>query len=851
MADYVVRLTGQDNLSNTVKQVKKELSDVGNVGQTAMDKINVKVDRITKSSAPLKRQLRDLQAIMAEMNFKGLSNTPEFTQIAQQAGRIKDAIADASTATQKFSSDTMKLNAAIQALQGVAAAANVAVGAMALFGTENEEAAKMIQKVQGALAILNGVQAIANTLNKDSALMHRIKQIQLAANTKATVQDTVATTANSTAKALNTASVAANTSAQKAWNTTKAIGKALLGDWTGLLLVGVAGLTAYSMATTKSTNAQDELNTSTKKGQEIQSQYVSTLGSTYSQLMTKYTQLRTEWNKLSNDHQKAQWIKQNKSQLNELEISVNNVADAEKAFNGNTDAVVQAFVKRAKAAARLAQLTELYRKQIELIDKRNQTATQIQADAARSGRFANAGDEITDETFRSSRYGSVSSDGKWRFSEQGAKLYSGTDTSSNKVIQTIDSEIDGVNRQIGKVVDAIQAESTVPIISSGGGSASTNRSTSNSTTDKKEIIKGSLTDLENQLNVLQTKLKDGLIAPDKVEETKVKVEELKDEILKKKIQLGLEIDPKLKEDEEAKKKIIDEVNKWFEGSKNNITLPEISSFEKATNVNPYDDKTLDGIQNLMDYNDSLISKLEETRQKLLQLQQALKDAGLEGSEAFNEVTDELEKTNGSIDNVNQQQKDLGKAATEVSNDKKQLEEQSEAWGYYSEMLGAATNAVSLLGDSQEAQMAQFALNTASIIANAVSTIAAMNAEALAKGASSAFSLPFPANLAAWATIATTIGSIFASLPKFADGGIVSGTQHGDNVIARLNGDEMVLNARQQSNLFKAIDNGTFEFGSTDNGNSTINFKIKGSDLYGTLKNFSKTAAKSGRITGIK
>lgn len=830
MADYVVRLTGQDNLSNTVKQVKKELSDVGNVGSTAIDKIDRKFNRIIESSAPLKRQLRDLQNILSEMNFKGLQNTDEFTKVAEAAGQIKDAITDAQEATRYFSSDTMKLDAVVQSFQGIAAGASIATGAMALFGSENQEAAEAIKKVQGALAILNGVQTVANMLQKDSAISLRLSQIMMAAKTKGTVTDTIA---------------------QKAWNTTKAIGKALLGDWTGLLLVGAAGLTAYSIATSKTTAKQDELNASTKKGSEIQSQYTSTLGQTYSNLMTKYTQLRSEWSKLSNEHQKAQWIKQNKQQLNELQISVNNVADAERAFNGNTDAVVQAFVKRAKAAARLAQLTELYRKQIELIDKRNQTATQIQADAARSGRHANAGDEITDQTFRSSRYGSVNSAGKWVFSEQGAKLYSGNDTSSNSVIKQIDSQIDGVNREIGKVVDAIQDEASTPFLKSESGGRTSKAGTTNSN-DKKEIIKGSLADLENQLTELQNKLKDGLIPNDKLQETIVRVEELKNEILKKKIELGLEIDPKLKEDEETKKRVIDEVNKWFESNTTTVAPPNISTFEKATNVNPYDESTLSGIQNLMDYNDSLIEKLEETRQKLLELREELKNAGLEGSDAFNQVNNRLSDVDGQLYRVKESQETLSDSASNITNDKNKIEEQSEAWSNYSEMLGGVSNAMGVLGETQEAQMAQFAVNTASILANAVSTIAAMNAEALAKGASSAFSLPFPANLAAWATVFTTITSIFASLPKFAEGGIIGGgSNHGDTILSRLNAGEMVLNTRQQSNLFKAINNGDFEFNSQTTETPSLEFKIKGSDLYGTLKNYSKTVGKSGKITGIK
>jgi hypothetical protein len=42
---------------------------------------------------------------------------------------------------------------------------------MGLFGSENKEVARAILKVQSVLAILNGVQTISNTLNKDSAFI--------------------------------------------------------------------------------------------------------------------------------------------------------------------------------------------------------------------------------------------------------------------------------------------------------------------------------------------------------------------------------------------------------------------------------------------------------------------------------------------------------------------------------------------------------------------------------------------------------------------------------------------------------------------------------------------------------
>ena len=85
-----------------------------------------------------------------------------------------------------------------------------------------------------------------------------------------------------------------------------------------------------------------------------------------------------------------------------------------------------------------------------------------------------------------------------------------------------------------------------------------------------------------------------------------------------------------------------------------------------------------------------------------------------------------------------------------------------------------------------------------------------------------------------------------AMAAFKDGGIVGGSSYyGDKVIARLNTGEMVLNKRQQANLFNAIDNGMFDSGRIENAN--ITFKLKGSDIYGSLKNFTTIKSKSSSI----
>ncbi len=194
-----------------------------------------------------------------------------------------------------------------------------------------------------------------------------------------------------------------------------------------------------------------------KSADTVQEAYDNTLSSTYSDLMGKYEQLKQGWKSLSTEQEKIAWIKNNQTAFDDLRIEINNVTDAENIFNGNTDAVVEAFTRRAKAAARMAQLTELYRKQIELADKYARTQTSIQNDAARNGRHAKAGD-LVPPGWQSDRYGKVDRDGKWHFTEQGAKLYSGIDVSSSTSLRNIQNRIDANDAEIKRVEAQFAAE---------------------------------------------------------------------------------------------------------------------------------------------------------------------------------------------------------------------------------------------------------------------------------------------------------------------------------------------------------------------------------------------------------
>lgn len=121
----VVTIEGKDALSPTTKAAAKSITDLGNKANK-LDDISAKFNKIANSSAPMKRQLRDIQKLMGEMNLDGLGDTAIFSEMAQRAGELRDAMSDANQAINAFANDNMKLQAAAQGLSLVASGASIA-----------------------------------------------------------------------------------------------------------------------------------------------------------------------------------------------------------------------------------------------------------------------------------------------------------------------------------------------------------------------------------------------------------------------------------------------------------------------------------------------------------------------------------------------------------------------------------------------------------------------------------------------------------------------------------------------------------------------------------------------------
>ena len=150
---------------------------------------------------------------------------------------------------------------------------------------------------------------------------------------------------------------------------------------------------------------------------------------------------------------------------------------------------------------------------------------------------------------------------------------------------------------------------------------------------------------------------------------------------------------------------------------------------------------------------------------------------------------------------------MGDAMSSISNI---VGEGAGAWLQY----GASV--LQAVGQGLPAILAMTAAKKAEATANAAS--------AATGAASSVAGIPIVGPILAISAVASIVAAL-ANLPKFATGGIVGGSSFsGDNVLARVNSGELILNASQQKNLAGALTGGN------------VRFEIEGKTLVGVLNN---------------
>jgi hypothetical protein len=127
-------------------------------------KVQVDASDVGKSVGSLKKQLREAQNEVTALSDKFGATSKEAINAAKKAAQLKDAIGDAKALTDAFNPDA-KFKALTASLSGVAGGFAALQGAVGLFGNQAEAVEKTLLKVQSALALSQGLQAVGESID--------------------------------------------------------------------------------------------------------------------------------------------------------------------------------------------------------------------------------------------------------------------------------------------------------------------------------------------------------------------------------------------------------------------------------------------------------------------------------------------------------------------------------------------------------------------------------------------------------------------------------------------------------------------------------------------------------------
>ena len=171
-----------------------------------LDKAFADTDASVKS---LRTQLKEAQAQVGLMADKFGATSKEAIEAAKRAADLKDRIGDAKALTDAFNPDA-KFKAVASSLAGVAGGFSALQGAMALFGNENKDVEKALLKVNAAMALSQGLQAVGESVDSFKQLGAVIKSTttfqelnNAATKTAATVQKAFGVSVDTTSKGFN------------------------------------------------------------------------------------------------------------------------------------------------------------------------------------------------------------------------------------------------------------------------------------------------------------------------------------------------------------------------------------------------------------------------------------------------------------------------------------------------------------------------------------------------------------------------------------------------------------------------------------------------------------------------
>ena len=837
-------------LGMNVSGYKKGMKDAKDSTQqynTETKKIKDSLGNMRKELGSAKKEVQNLALAYAKLSAEekksqfGVEMKKQLDMAKTSASELIDLQGDIQRELKNMASDTKTLDLLSESMGIFGDATAAAMGILAQFTGNEEDAKKAVVAFTTAQSILGTVTKLQNALQMQSSTMMAVTKVQ-------TLAAAAATRIKTAAEGKGIIVTKAATVAQAAFN---AVANANPYVLLATAIIGVVtAIGTYVVMSNKATEAEKTRNKELEKARELAKERQRTeqemsekIASAASQQIATYYKLQVKWKECNGDVKKQQkFMSEYKEEIKKTGYEINNLGEAENFFVRNTNAVVQAIMERARAQAAYELMVEKIKDSIQKLEEKSQRSGHYSQKATnknvtkeeRQYVSQNLGDSGFNTTL--GIRGDVNQKGldliqkkrseeakkrRKQFKEQTEKEMNESVKDYAEIVNNSNAKLQKIQSQFGLIPAKKESPSSAK--------STVKKDNDKNTKEDKKAARGSIEEMEKAANELRDDLRKGLIPPEAEQATIKTIEELKSKIEKEEIRLGLKVDP----NEEKARKAAEDIKKKIEKlneDKGGIELtPKMSSFEQATfDPESANEPSLEGIQRLMDFNDNLIEQLKK-------LQEEYNELGEAGKSGYEDITEKLEATVEKQTELSEQAQNLYKADKNAKKLSKDVAKIGDA-------VGAAGDMFAALGDAADDE----GLKVVGIVAQAVATVALSFAQALASCKTWVEWLAF--GLSGAATMMSLISQINSVTSGYANGGpvgLVGGSSYsGDNVWARLNSGEMVLNKHQQQNLFDAINSGNLGNGG---GSQTVQVQgvIRGTDLLLVQKNTNKVLSKTG------
>ncbi len=810
------------------KEGMNQASDSAKKYETETRKVADAQVNLMKELKAAKREVQNLAAGYAKLDDEakksafGQEIAKQLKIAKEKAAEYIDLQGDLNRELQNMASDTATFDTLAEGLSALGSTMSAVTGTIGIFTDDTKTMTKAVTYFTTAESIASAAIKVKNLLQKESALMLGISKVQQLAATAAVELDTIA-------KGKNAVATAAATIAQKALN---AAAKANPYVLLATAIIGVVtALAPFILSSDDAESKQRALNKRIEEGTKRFEDFSNAIYKANLDLVEFYKTTGQNDDIINKAKLDAEITR-----LNDLVNEYNNL----KKEKGESS---EDFIKRAD-------------EELKKIDAQQKKVNDLKASI--------------DNAKLATQYLKDNWD-KFNTEKQINAAISALRNLRSEYVQG-SKEYNEMTRRIEILQKKINPKKNT-------------NSTGNKTTDIPTTA-GSIAALEKEISDLQERAKKGALPPElndpakysaklkqlqrqlkdlkikwNFEKPETKLKQLQDEVDKSKKTFILAVDTNDRQAQEAAYKAYQAAQKKLNEYELSIKLvPEPSDSEirkQAEEIqktvkdalhpnvelsSTFNFSGLDNFKKLEQFKkpaDEVVKAMERIENARKELTSIMNSEGATDTQiataqqGLEELTNEYDKLkeNASVYQT------LSDEANKVIEKNKKLSDTYSDIADACASVGDAFSSLSKLSDNDPA------LNIMGIVARAVAQMFAGYATATAQAATMG---PW-----AWAAFAATglaqtlaIVEQIKQAAQYADGGIVNGSSYsGDRILARVNSGEMILNNRQQGNLFNLLDGDVMpQRGGT---NVTVQGVIRGTDLLLVQKNTNKVRSKSG------